>query len=72
MNEFDIQQTIFGAQQALEPQGYEDVKDFMKTSEGKKLTRAAVDAAIRSEVKQGQPVNSKTIVDAITKVARRL
>lgn len=49
---------------------YPDVFKFMSSSEGKKVTRAAIDAAVRAATKMGSDIKSKDIVDIIVRTAR--
>lgn len=49
---------------------YPDVFKFMQSAEGKKITRAAVDSAIRAATKQGVDVKTKDITDVIVRTAR--
>lgn len=49
---------------------YPDVFKFMQTAEGKKVTRVAVDAAIRAATKMGVDAKTKDITDTIIRTAR--
>ena len=50
---------------------YPDVFKFMNTAQGKKITRAAIDAAIRAMTEHGTDVQTKDITDTIIRTARQ-